>query len=255
MQWNAVHLGAPFLLGFLLGSIPFGLLLTRAAGLGDIRSIGSGNIGATNVLRTGNKKLAAAVLVLDGVKGAVAVGLGAAIGPDTAYLAAGIAAVFGHLFPIWLRRDRKALIVIAVMAFGLASMLTQSVPTWQFIGALVLLAVTPLSWGGKGVATTFGVLLAALPLVGVLGLLTWLAAAFASRRSSVGALAAMVTAPLYCLLLPLAINPTLQPFDWLRAAFALFLALVVLLRHRDNILRLVRGEEPRINLGGQPKTS
>ena len=65
MQWNAVHLGAPFLLGFLLGSIPFGLLLTRAAGLGDIRSIGSGNIGATNVLRTGNKKLAAAVLLLE----------------------------------------------------------------------------------------------------------------------------------------------------------------------------------------------
>lgn len=242
-------------LGYLLGSIPFGLVLTKLAGFGDIRRIGSGNIGATNVLRTGNKKLAAAVLVLDGVKGAVAVGLGAALGADTAYLAAGVAAVFGHLFPLWLRHDRKALIVIAILAFGLSSMLTQTATAWQFVGALVLLALTPLSWGGKGVATTFGVLVAALPLVGGLAMLTWLAAAFASRRSSVGAIAAMVTAPLYCLLLPLAINPTLQAFDWLRSAFALFLALVVLLRHRDNILRLARGEEPRIQLGGQPKAS
>src|SRR4030088_2732501 len=93
-----VLLLGPFLLGYLLSSIPFGLLLTRAAGLGDIRAIGSGNIGATNVLRTGHKGLAAATLVLDAVKGLAAVLICAAFGPVTA-----IAAVLGHMFPVWLR--------------------------------------------------------------------------------------------------------------------------------------------------------
>ncbi len=87
--------------GYLLGSIPFGLVLTRLAGLGDIRMIGSGNIGATNVLRTGNKPLALAVLLLDSGKGAVAVLLAAQAGEDAA-LAAGLGAVLGHLFPVWL---------------------------------------------------------------------------------------------------------------------------------------------------------
>ena len=89
-------------LGYLCGSVPFGLLLTKAAGLGDIRSIGSGNIGATNVLRTGNKKLAAATLVLDGVKGAVPVLIAAPLG-STVMLCTGLAALLGHLFPVWLR--------------------------------------------------------------------------------------------------------------------------------------------------------
>ena len=94
---------AALVLGYLPGSIPFGLLLTSAAGLGDIRTIGSGNIGATNVLRTGNKKIAAATLLLDGLKGALAVGLGWWwAGPD-AGLVAGLGAVLGHLFPVWLR--------------------------------------------------------------------------------------------------------------------------------------------------------
>jgi glycerol-3-phosphate acyltransferase PlsY len=88
--------------GYLLGSIPFGLLLTRAAGLGDIREVGSGNIGATNVLRTGNKALAAATLLLDAAKGALAVLLAGAYSPDAA-LFAGAAAVAGHMFPVWLR--------------------------------------------------------------------------------------------------------------------------------------------------------
>jgi acyl phosphate:glycerol-3-phosphate acyltransferase len=91
------------LLGYLLGSIPFGLLLTQAAGLGDIRRIGSGNIGATNVLRTGNKALAAATLLLDGLKGAAAVLLAAWFGGPQAVLWAGIGAVVGHSFPVWLR--------------------------------------------------------------------------------------------------------------------------------------------------------
>jgi glycerol-3-phosphate acyltransferase PlsY len=90
------------LFGYLLGSIPFGLLLTRLAGAGDIRGIGSGNIGATNVLRTGRKGLAAATLVFDGVKGAAALLIaGLVAGPEVAMFA-GLAAVLGHLFPIWL---------------------------------------------------------------------------------------------------------------------------------------------------------
>src|ERR1700761_2970323 len=87
--------------GYALGSIPFGLVLTRLAGLGDIRKIGSGNIGATNVLRTGNKPLALAVLLLDSGKGAVAVLLAARFGENSA-LAAGLGAVLGHLYPVWL---------------------------------------------------------------------------------------------------------------------------------------------------------
>lgn len=87
--------------GYLLGSIPFGLILTRAAGLGDVRSIGSGNIGATNVLRTGNKALAAATLILDMLKGTAAVLLAAYYGADLG-LWAGFGAFIGHLFPVWL---------------------------------------------------------------------------------------------------------------------------------------------------------
>ncbi len=90
------------LLGYLLGSIPFGLLLTRLAGLGDIRGIGSGNIGATNVLRTGRKGLAAATLVLDGLKGAAAVLIARALTTQDIAMLAGLAAVLGHLFPVWL---------------------------------------------------------------------------------------------------------------------------------------------------------
>ena len=88
--------------GYALGSVPFGLILTRAAGLGDVRSIGSGNIGATNVLRTGNKGLAAATLLLDMLKGTLAVWAGGRFGME-AGLFAGLGAFFGHIFPIWLR--------------------------------------------------------------------------------------------------------------------------------------------------------
>jgi acyl-phosphate glycerol 3-phosphate acyltransferase len=91
------------LFGYLLGSIPFGLLLTRAMGLGNLRDIGSGNIGATNVLRTGNKKAAALTLVLDGAKGAVAVLLARAMAGEDAAQLAGLMAMLGHCYPVWLR--------------------------------------------------------------------------------------------------------------------------------------------------------
>ena len=103
MIWGAITTyAAVFVVGYLLGSIPFGLILTRIAGLGDIRAIGSGNIGATNVLRTGNKSLAAATLVLDALKGTVAVLVGGMIGGPMAATIAGLAAFLGHLFPVWL---------------------------------------------------------------------------------------------------------------------------------------------------------
>jgi glycerol-3-phosphate acyltransferase PlsY len=102
-----LNMDGPFMiaaavLGYLLGSIPFGLLLTRMAGLGDIRSIGSGNIGATNVLRTGNKRLALATLLLDGGKGAAAVLIARAVSEDLTVIA-GACAFLGHLFPVWLK--------------------------------------------------------------------------------------------------------------------------------------------------------
>jgi glycerol-3-phosphate acyltransferase PlsY len=102
MTWYLYFLAVPFLIGYLLGSIPFGLLLTRAAGLGDIRKQGSGNIGATNVLRTGNKPLAAATLLLDALKGFVAVIAWGLIAPPCA-AAAAAGAVVGHMFPVWLK--------------------------------------------------------------------------------------------------------------------------------------------------------
>lgn len=91
------------LVGYVCGSVPFGLLLTRAAGLGDIRAIGSGNIGSTNVLRTGRKDLAAATLLLDALKGALAVWLARYFWGDAAGLAAAVGAVFGHILPVWLK--------------------------------------------------------------------------------------------------------------------------------------------------------
>jgi glycerol-3-phosphate acyltransferase PlsY len=148
------------LLGYLLGSIPFGLLLTKLAGLGDIRGIGSGNIGATNVLRTGRKSLAAATVVLDGLKGAAAVLIAEKLlyDRDTALLA-GLAAVLGHLFPVWLRFK-----------------------------------------GGKGVATGLGVLLAAAWPIGLVACAVWLVVAAAARFSSLAALAAFASAPALALI-------------------------------------------------------
>ncbi len=105
--------------GYLLGSIPFGLLLTRAAGLGDVRSIGSGNIGATNVLRTGHKGLAAATLLLDALKGTAAVLIAGVYGPEFA-IAAGLGAFLGHIFPVWLGfKGGKGVATYIGVLFGL----------------------------------------------------------------------------------------------------------------------------------------
>src|SRR5262249_13514098 len=112
---------AAFALGYLLGSIPFGLLLTRAAGLGDVRTIGSGNIGATNVLRTGNKTIAAATLVCDLLKGTAAVLLAEYLIGGNAALAAGLGAFLGHIFPIWLRfKGGKGVATYVGVARGLS---------------------------------------------------------------------------------------------------------------------------------------
>jgi glycerol-3-phosphate acyltransferase PlsY len=187
------------LLAYVLGSIPFGVLITRALGLGDLRSVGSGNIGATNVLRTGNKSAAAATLLLDAGKGALAVLAARALAGEGAAMLAGLAAFIGHLFPVWLRFR-----------------------------------------GGKGVATFLGVTLALAWPVGVIACLTWLAVAFAFRLSSLAALVAAATAPLWFALL----GP--GQAAWL----ALALAALVFVRHHANIRRLLAGTEPRIGSKG-----
>jgi len=187
-----------FVLSYLLGSVPFGVLVTRALGLGDLRAIGSGNIGATNVLRTGNKGAAAATLVLDAGKGAVAVLVARAVAGEQAAMVAGLAAFLGHLFPVWL---------------GFR--------------------------GGKGVATFLGTMLALAWPAGIAACLTWLAAALAFRFSSLAALVAAASTPLW-----------LWVFGrgdaaWLGVA----LAALVFVRHHANIRRLIAGTEPRIGKG------
>src|ERR1700756_2546948 len=113
-------LPAPFVIGYLLGSIPFGLLLTKLAGTQDLRSIGSGSIGATNVLRTGRKGLAAATLLLDALKGTAAVVIGGYFGGPNAAMLAGLAAFLGHLFPVWLKfRGGKGVAVYIGILIGL----------------------------------------------------------------------------------------------------------------------------------------
>ena len=188
-----------FLIGYLAGSIPFGLLLAKAFGLGDIRDTGSGNIGATNVLRTGNKGVAAATLLADIAKGAVPVLFCAAqFGSETAMLA-GLGAFLGHLFPIWLKFK-----------------------------------------GGKGVATYIGVLIGlhwpfALFFCGV-----WLIATLIFRISSLSALIAAAS-------LPLIAATTGQK----TLVFVIMvMSLLVFIKHKDNIKRLMRGEEAKIGSEG-----
>ena len=153
---TAMHvLIAAAIFGYLLGSIPFGLLLTRAAGLGDVRKIGSGNIGATNVLRTGNKKLAAATLLLDALKGTVAVVIAARWSHDAA-LAAGLGAFIGHLYPIWLGfKGGKGVATYLGVLFGLSGLgalafavtwlLVAFVSRYSSLAALTAAVVVPIA--------------------------------------------------------------------------------------------------------------
>ena len=156
--------------GYLLGSIPFGLLLTRLAGLGDIRSIGSGNIGATNVLRTGNKKLAAATLLLDGGKGAAAVLLAGAFAGEAAALAAAGGAMLGHSFPVWLGfkggkgvATALGILLAAAWPVGVATALVWLVAAYVFrissLAALVAAGLSPLiAWALAGGALALAAL-------------------------------------------------------------------------------------------------
>lgn len=189
--------------GYLVGSIPFGVLLTRAAGAGDVRKIGSGNIGATNVLRTGRKDLALATLILDAGKGAVALLIARAVTDNDAVAAlAGGAAFLGHLYPVWLGFK-----------------------------------------GGKGVATFFGLMLAAAWPLGLVAAAVWLLTAAVFRVSSLSALVATLVTPVLALMPIAALNlPTSN------SVFLLALAAMALiwLRHFDNIIRLIKGKEPRI---------
>jgi glycerol-3-phosphate acyltransferase PlsY len=147
------YLAAALAFGYLCGSIPFGLILTRAGGLGDVRAIGSGNIGATNVLRTGNKRLAAATLVLDVAKGAFAAWAGARWGPDTAILA-GLGAFLGHIWPVWLRfRGGKGVATFigvlaglfwpAAFVFCAVWMVVAAITRYSSASALAATAATP----------------------------------------------------------------------------------------------------------------
>ena len=131
------YYSAALVFGYLLGAIPFGLLLTKFAGLGDIRQVGSGNIGATNVLRTGNKSIALLTLLLDGGKGILAAIIGKSFGPDIAVIA-GFGAFIGHLFPVWLRfKGGKGVATYFGIAIGLYwPVALMAIGTWLFVAVV-----------------------------------------------------------------------------------------------------------------------
>jgi glycerol-3-phosphate acyltransferase PlsY len=180
--------------GYLLGSIPFAYIVTQAFGLGDIRQVGSGNVGTTNVLRTGNKLATALTLIGDVGKAVVAVLIAKQFGEDPA-MAAALGAFTGHIFPVWLNFK-----------------------------------------GGKGLATCLGILAVLHWPVALLGLATWLAAVAIGRISSLGALVAATASPVYMAFLG----------PWTYTLGSIVLAGLIFVTHRENIARLLKGEEPRI---------
>jgi glycerol-3-phosphate acyltransferase PlsY len=187
-------------LGYLLGSIPFGLVLTRLAGKGDVRKIGSGNIGATNVLRTGSKLLAALTLILDCLKATAAILLSQLLfGQETGAVAAA-GAMVGHLYPVWL---------------GFR--------------------------GGKGAATLLGVLIAILWPAALIYAAVWIFLLITLRISSLAGMTAAISAPIVAFGLH-------SPYFKMLLGFAL----LVLWKHRENILRLRKGTEPRIGKTTSP---
>jgi glycerol-3-phosphate acyltransferase PlsY len=199
---NSALLLVSIVLAYLLGAVPFGLLFSKLFSDVDVRTIGSGNIGATNVLRAAGKKAAALTLLADALKGLIPVLLAKAIFHDEIATAlTGAAAVLGHNFPVYLK----------------------------FIG-------------GKGVATSYGVILGVAPWTGLLGLIVWLLAAYLWRYSSLAAILSFAC----CLGLTFfAASPLSKPYGLL----SLFLFGMIYYRHRENIKRLLAGTEPKI--GGQ----
>jgi len=191
---TAAFLVLAFLVGYLLGSIPFGMVLTKLAGTQDLRSIGSGNIGATNVLRTGRKGLAAATLLLDALKGVAAVVIVVHIS-QIAAIGAAAGAVLGHMFPVWLRFK-----------------------------------------GGKGVATTLGVMWGLSWQIGAIACAAWLLFAAIFRYSSLAALLSVVVAAIAAWILSNSYVATLLTL----------LVPLVWVRHHENIARLLNGTESKI---------
>jgi len=192
-----------FVIGYLLGSIPFGLVLTKLAGTADLRSVGSGNIGATNVLRTGRKGLAVATLLLDALKGVAAVLIAHQVG-QLAAVGAAAGAVLGHMFPVWLSFK-----------------------------------------GGKGMATTLGVMWGLAWPVGAIACAAWLLFAAIFRYSSLATLLSVVVAAIAAWFLT---DP--------RVAILLTLLVpLVWVRHHANIRRLLKGTEPKIGQRSEASTS
>jgi glycerol-3-phosphate acyltransferase PlsY len=186
-------------LSYLLGAVPFGLFFTRIFSHIDVRSVGSGNIGATNVLRAAGKKAAILTLLADAVKGLLPVLIiRTLLQNDVAAVLAGAAAILGHNFPIYLKFK-----------------------------------------GGKGVATSYGVMLAVAPVIGLVCLVIWLVTAILFRYSS---LAALVSFACYPLLTMVMNSPPSKPHGLL----SLFIFGLIYYRHRENIKRLLAGTEPKI---------
>jgi glycerol-3-phosphate acyltransferase PlsY len=187
------------LASYLIGAIPFGLIFSRVFSNVDVRTVGSGNIGATNVLRAAGKSAALLTLLADGLKGFLPVFIVQHLfNTDITAVLSGVAAILGHNFPVYLKFK-----------------------------------------GGKGVATSFGVLLAVSPWIGLVALLAWLAAAVIWRYSSLSALVAFACYPLLTFAATKEIS---QPYK----ALSLFVFAMIYYRHRENIKRLIAGTEPKI---------